>query len=900
MTTQDEPLNLFSEGSRLCTRFRLKQNTTSVYLRLESSNNSNPVFVKIVGYPNEDSEFVNYTYYGVDHFMIFPGKKYMLYNDAPSNSHVRLEFDGADVYNLKGVWSPDSVHESGCETIGPEYKKSQSGNQMNTKDEPFSFDLGPGSGEKLLNYRDKFSSSSVYLNLSKSNFPGVVKCRIYGKNPSSGETENCTYKTDYFLIESGYKYEIFNYVKEKGFAQANISFQCQSDGKPIHIEGLWSPDYVKESGVVAVGKGSGRANTKDTPFEFSNFMQCVQTELRYKATFSSCYLKIDVLSSPIKLRVLGSKNNQISNETNRDESYIIYNPGKYELYNSVLENRCDAAKLEFEPLDKKSTNIKGVWSPDYIKDPECTILGSSTASGSSRLLPVSNPTVHIQVPFISQQGIPTGCEAVSSTMVLQFMGVDIQPYDFIARYLPKVPVEYRPDPNCVFVGNPYSKHAFGCFAPCIAKTCRKIVDESKYQVIETTGNSLSDLLKKYIDKGVPVIIWATMGMLPTKFGSSTWKIHYICEGAKYKIDDTFKWPGNEHCLALVGYNNDFFIVNDPLAGIGMYPKNILELRFKEQGSMSVVILKRTTYSKPIGPEQFKFTAPTNPPEKPKVDNNDSSKRILKGIDGALKITGGVLSIAAGFGITTGSGGLGTIVGYGSLAFGVSNTAEGIMDILSAIQGNDMKSPNLIRDFIFRGNQKLYDVTNVAFDLGAGAIDLCTKRLNVLPALFMKNTEKTEGKIVCWWIEEEGMTIYGRKYSPHALERMAPNTDEVKAAIRTHFLKRDPFDKVKHDKALVKAWEYRLKDALKPRNIPPMVVEDIIQHETKLANFVKDTQANKWVPTPDKWRYARAVDSQNGIAVIVNEHGDVVTVFHGRIKDAFQLDLHPGLKFNIPK
>ena len=75
----------------------------------------------------------------------------------------------------------------------------------------------------------------------------------------------------------------------------------------------------------------------------------------------------------------------------------------------------------------------------------------------------------IEMRGISQSGIPTGCESVSTVMVLQHLGIEITLQMFIDNYLPRQKF-YRvgdtlfgPDPQEFFAGNPYEKNSLGCF-----------------------------------------------------------------------------------------------------------------------------------------------------------------------------------------------------------------------------------------------------------------------------------------------------------------------------------------------------------------------------------------------------------------------------------------------------
>lgn len=96
----------------------------------------------------------------------------------------------------------------------------------------------------------------------------------------------------------------------------------------------------------------------------------------------------------------------------------------------------------------------------------------------------------------------------------------------------------------------------------------------------------------------------------------------------------------------------------------------------------------------------------------------------------------------------------------------------------------------------------------------------------------------------------GATIGGRKYSEHALERMAPNTIQVRAELEKRAL-------AKGLKPGTKAY----KNFVDPRNIPPMVVEDTIRN-------VRPVPGNK----PGTLKY-----EGKDVTVIANEKGDVITV-----------------------
>ena len=78
----------------------------------------------------------------------------------------------------------------------------------------------------------------------------------------------------------------------------------------------------------------------------------------------------------------------------------------------------------------------------------------------------------IDVPAICQYPeLPTGCEATAAAMVLQYYGINITAEDFAAGWLVCDAgfysingLQYGPDPNEVFAGDPFSEYSYGCYA----------------------------------------------------------------------------------------------------------------------------------------------------------------------------------------------------------------------------------------------------------------------------------------------------------------------------------------------------------------------------------------------------------------------------------------------------
>lgn len=186
---------------------------------------------------------------------------------------------------------------------------------------------------------------------------------------------------------------------------------------------------------------------------------------------------------------------------------------------------------------------------------------------------------------------PTGCEAVSTVMVLNYLGIDITIDEFINDYLPKEDIYsegkgkneviYAADPNEYFIGDPYDKHSLGCYAPVIKKALDNYSTEL-YTASDISGTDMEDIIRDYILNDIPVIFWATMDMEQSK------------EGTKWKIIDSdreFTWISPEHCLVLIGYDRKYYYFSDPAKEefITSYSRKTVEKRFEELGKQGVVI-----------------------------------------------------------------------------------------------------------------------------------------------------------------------------------------------------------------------------------------------------------------------------------------------------------------------
>lgn len=198
-------------------------------------------------------------------------------------------------------------------------------------------------------------------------------------------------------------------------------------------------------------------------------------------------------------------------------------------------------------------------------------------------------SAYIDVPPVMQMPeLPTGCEVTSLTMLLNYIGFDVDKLTLADEYLPKG--EYRKtDFNKVFVGDPRSRNAYGCTASVIAETAEKFLNdhdaENNRQVVNITG-CFPKILYSAVKNGDPVVVWGSINMNEIIEDFVTW--------TDEETGNTISWVGGEHCLLLTGYDmkESLVYVNDPLRGQVSYDMRTFEKRFDELDRNAVIIIEK--------------------------------------------------------------------------------------------------------------------------------------------------------------------------------------------------------------------------------------------------------------------------------------------------------------------
>ncbi|HDR7646278.1 C39 family peptidase [Bacillus mycoides] len=189
-----------------------------------------------------------------------------------------------------------------------------------------------------------------------------------------------------------------------------------------------------------------------------------------------------------------------------------------------------------------------------------------------------------EVPFIRQlPELPRGCEVTSLAMLLQHKGVQVDKMQ-LASEIHRVPFKQdglHGNPYEGFVGNIYTKAepGYGVYNQPIFNLAEKYVPE---KVINLTGRDVQDLYK-VISSGSPV--WVIINTTFKPLAESSFETWNTSSG---KVKITYY----EHSVVVIGYDQNFVYVNDPLANNPRkaVPRAEFEKAWEQMGKQAITIL----------------------------------------------------------------------------------------------------------------------------------------------------------------------------------------------------------------------------------------------------------------------------------------------------------------------
>ncbi|MBT2640261.1 MULTISPECIES: C39 family peptidase [unclassified Bacillus (in: firmicutes)] len=190
------------------------------------------------------------------------------------------------------------------------------------------------------------------------------------------------------------------------------------------------------------------------------------------------------------------------------------------------------------------------------------------------------------VPHISQlPELQRGCEVTSLTMLLQYEGIAADKMN-LAEQIHKIPFRdtsyVRSNPYDGFVGDIYtfSKSGYGVYHRPVAKLAENYLPG---KVKDITGQSVNSVYE-LIDTGSPVWVITNSSFAPLPESEFT-----VWETNTGNVKITYK----EHSVLIVGYDEEYIYINDPLASEGYkaVPRTPFENAWVQMGSQAIGIEK---------------------------------------------------------------------------------------------------------------------------------------------------------------------------------------------------------------------------------------------------------------------------------------------------------------------
>lgn len=253
---------------------------------------------------------------------------------------------------------------------------------------------------------------------------------------------------------------------------------------------------------------------------------------------------------------------------------------------SLAEDYSSQISSEIVTTDKSSNGVDS-------KSENKTENKSSNASQSNNRTNTTPKEAHLNVPHYSQtEEMPTGCELVSTRMVLKYYGFDVSYNDIIENLncsylkMDKNGKLYGDSPFNSFIGNPKENSGFGCYPPVIIDLIDSLSPEG-LRTEDTSSIPLDFLAETYLNLDIPVLVWVTIDM-GESYLTDTW---YLTDEKNKITNEKYRWRAEEHCMVLVGYDEKYYYLNDPLSTnkTVKYKKSLVEKRYEEVGCYSLII-----------------------------------------------------------------------------------------------------------------------------------------------------------------------------------------------------------------------------------------------------------------------------------------------------------------------
>jgi len=245
------------------------------------------------------------------------------------------------------------------------------------------------------------------------------------------------------------------------------------------------------------------------------------------------------------------------------------------------------------PLSESSILKKLFFENEAIGErgelPQKSIINNSNLTGHKNdSSEWTSQSTFLKVPILFQNPeLPNGCEITALTSVFHYYGYFVDKVEMSDFYLYQSPIiysnnrRYGPDPNIGYAGSPKDQTGWYTFAGPIEQAA-KIASKSLETNLKTENisGSSTEEIDKWINQGVPVIMWVTLNLEAPNIDGG-W---YINGTNEFHHSYT-----NLHAVVLLKSTENEVFVMDPLKGYVKHKKSTFFQSYESLNKQAIII-----------------------------------------------------------------------------------------------------------------------------------------------------------------------------------------------------------------------------------------------------------------------------------------------------------------------
>ena len=208
---------------------------------------------------------------------------------------------------------------------------------------------------------------------------------------------------------------------------------------------------------------------------------------KYVSKYNDSFFKDNILLVNSLYQSCGEESLlKIESVTTSEKCYNVF--AKWVKHNAVAESAESALFVQISVPQKSYGEYSVNWNiSDETNEEKFAAPSFAADSDGKKMIEVEN--------IMQYPELPTGCESVSLTILLNHLGYQVDKMTIVRKYLPKMDfywyggVYYGADFRTTFAGNPESEYAYGCYAPCITTTANNYFESigSESKACDLTG-----------------------------------------------------------------------------------------------------------------------------------------------------------------------------------------------------------------------------------------------------------------------------------------------------------------------------------------------------------------------------------------------------------------------------